>query len=55
MFETTNILVGIIFILAGFGLAVVLGLTLYKDKPDEAQQKHPVVGAQVRETARVAL
>ena len=51
MFETMNIPVGIIFILAGLGLAVLLGLTLYKDKPNEAQQKLPVAGAQERKTA----
>jgi hypothetical protein len=51
MFETTSIPVGIIFGLVGCGLAVLLGMTLYKDKPSEAQHKNPVVGAQERKTA----
>ena len=51
MFETMSIPVGIIFGLAGFALAVLLGMTLYKDKPSEAQHKKPVVGAQERKTA----
>ncbi|HEX5681482.1 MAG TPA: hypothetical protein VFX82_11675, partial [Desulfobacterales bacterium] len=51
MFETMSIPVGIIFGLAGFALAVLLGMTLYKDKPSDAQHKKPVVGAQERKTA----
>jgi hypothetical protein len=51
MFETMSIPIGIIFVLAGLGLAVLLGLTLYKDKPGEAQYKKRGVGAQVRKTA----
>jgi hypothetical protein len=51
MFEAMSIPIGIIFILAGLGLAVLLGLTLYKDKPGEAHHKKRGVGAQVRKTA----
>jgi len=51
MFETMSIPVGIIFGRTGFALAVLLGMTLYKDKPSQAQQKLPVVGAQERKTA----
>jgi hypothetical protein len=51
MFETMTIPVGIIFGLTGFALAVLLGMTLYKDTPSEAQRKKPVVGAQERKTA----
>jgi len=51
MFETMSIPIGMIFILAGLGLAVLLGLALYKDKPGEAHHKKRGVGAQVRKTA----
>ena len=51
MFETISIPVGIIFGLTGFALAVLLGMTLYKDKPSQAQQKLQVVDAQERKTA----
>jgi len=51
MFATMSIPFGILFGLVGFGLAVLLGMTLYKDKPSEAQHKKPVVGAQERKTA----
>ena len=51
MFETMSIPVGIIFGLAGFALAVLLGMTLYKDKPSQAQPKLPVVGSQKCKTA----
>ena len=51
MFESMSIPFGIIFGLAGIALAVLLGMTLYKDKPSEAQQKLPVVGVQERKTA----
>jgi len=51
MFESMSIPFGIIFGLVGFGLAVLLGMTLYKDTPSQAQHKKPVVGAQERNTA----
>jgi hypothetical protein len=51
MFESMSIPVGIIFGLTGFALAILLGMTLYKDRPSEAQHKMPVVGAQERKTA----
>jgi hypothetical protein len=51
MIESMSIPFGIIFGLVGFGLAVLLGMFLYKDKPSEAQHKKPVVGAQARKTA----
>ena len=51
MFESMNIAVGILLGLAGLGVAVLLGLTLYKDKPRGAQSRHREVGAPIRKTA----
>jgi hypothetical protein len=51
MFESMSIAFGIIFGLAGFALAVLLGLTLYKDKTEEAHHAKPVADAPGRETA----
>jgi hypothetical protein len=51
MFETMSIPVGILFGLAGFALAVLLGLTLYKDKTGEAHHKNRGIGVQERKTA----
>jgi hypothetical protein len=51
MFESMNIAIGLLFGLAGLGVAVLLGLTLYKDKPREAPHRQRGVGAPVRKTA----
>lgn len=51
MFESMSIAFGIIFGLAGFSLAVLLGLTLYKDKTGEAYHAKPAVDATEHETA----
>jgi hypothetical protein len=51
MFESMSVALGIIFGLAGFALAVLLGLTLYKDKTGEVHHTKPVVDAPEHETA----
>ncbi len=51
MFESMSVAFGILFGLAGFALAVLLGLTLYKDKSGEAHHAKPVVEAPEHETA----
>jgi len=51
MFESMSVVFGIIFGLAGFALAVLLGLTLYKDKTGEVHHTEPVVDAPEHETA----
>jgi hypothetical protein len=51
MFESMNIAIGILVGLAGLGLAVLLGLTLYKDKPREAHLRQRGVDAPVPKTA----
>jgi len=51
MFESMSVAFGIIFGLAGFALAVFLGITLYKDKTGEAHHAQPVAVAPERETA----
>lgn len=51
MFESMNIAIGLLFGVAGLGVAVLLGLTLYKDKPREAHSRHREVGAPIRKTA----
>ena len=45
MIESMSIPFGIIFGLVGFGLAVLLGMFLYKDKPSEAQHKKEAIKA----------
>jgi hypothetical protein len=51
MFESMSVALGILFGLAGFALAVLLGITLYKDKTEEAHHTKPVVDAPEHETA----
>lgn len=51
MFESMSVAFGIIFGLAGFALAVFLGITLYKDKTVEAHHAQPVADAPEHETA----
>jgi hypothetical protein len=46
-----SIFIGIICGLAGLGLAVMMGIVLYRDKPGTVDQKNSVIGAQERKTA----